>query len=171
MADAHDAGGRVPGWPLAVFRIVFGLLYLHMAWQKAPWIGYGWLRGFIEQEIAHPTFPWMAAFLRDTVLPSFGFFGMLTFVTETALGAGLVLGVLTRLVALGGFLWQVNIALQAFNVPGEWPWIWVLLTMPQFCFFTTGAGRIAGVDAWLRPALRRRAGAGAGWAALLARAT
>lgn len=167
--DGNPLGLRtlVPGWPLALFRIVFGLLYLQMVYTKAPWFDYGWLRGWIEQEIAHPTFPWMATFLREVVLQHFGFFGMLTFVTETALGIGLLFGILTRLAGLGGFLWQVNIALQAFNVPGEWGWIWVLLTLPQFCFAFSAAGRVLGVDAWLEPALRRRVAAGAGWAGLL----
>lgn len=146
----------VPGWPLAVFRIAFGLLYLDMALQKAPWIGFGWLRGFIEQEIAHPAVPAVAAFMRDVVLPNFTLFGYLTFVVELALGLGLLLGLLTRLAGIGGFLWQVNIALGAFNVPGEWYWIWVLLTLPQFCFAFSAAGRVWGVDGLLR---RRLAGA------------
>ena len=157
----------IPGWPLAFFRIAFGLLYLDMAFQKAPWRDFGWLRGFVEQEIAHPTFPAMAVFLRDVVLTNFALFGWMTFVVELALGVGLLLGCLTRLAALGGFLWQVNIALQAFNVPGEWYWIWVLLTLPQFCFALSGAGRIWGVDARLGPALERRAARGAGLARVL----
>ena len=161
----------VPGWPLAIFRIAFGLLYIHMALQKAPWLGYGWLRGFIDQEIAHPTFPFVAEFLTQVVLANFAFFGLMTFVVELALGLGLFLGVLTRLASVGGFLWQVNIAFQAFNVPGEWPWIWVLLTLPQFCFAASGAGRVLGVDRWLEPELARRADAGAGWARLLRHAT
>lgn len=158
---------RVPGWPLAIFRIAFGLLYLDMAFQKAPWKDFGWLRGFVEKEIASPTFPGMAAFLKDVVLANFAFFGTVTFVVELALGVGLLLGLLTRLAGAAGFLWQVNIAVQAFNVPGEWGWIWVLLTLPQFCFAATGAGRVLGLDRWLEPALRERAAAGAGWAALL----
>jgi hypothetical protein len=145
--------GLVPGWPLAIFRIAFGLLYLDMALQKAPWKDYGWLRGFIEQEIRHPTFQVVAAFLRDVVMPNLALFGMLTFVTEVALGLGLLTGTLTRLVAIAGFLWQVNIALQAFNVPGEWYWIWPLLTLPLFTFAASGAGRVAGVDALLRRSL------------------
>ena len=163
--------GLVPGWPLTLFRIAFGLLYLDMALQKAPWNNFGWLRGFIEQEIAHPTFPFIAAFFKDVVLPNFTFFGWMTFVVEMALGLGLLLGVLTRLAGVGGFLWQVNIALGAFNVPGEWYWIWVLLTLPQFCFAFCGAGRVLGLDAWLSPSLRRRAEAGSGWARLLRYAT
>jgi hypothetical protein len=49
----------VPGWPLAIFRIAFGLLYLDFALQKAPWNNFGWLQGWIEKEIATPAFPGM----------------------------------------------------------------------------------------------------------------
>jgi uncharacterized membrane protein YphA (DoxX/SURF4 family) len=157
------ARGSVPGWPLALFRIAFGILYIDMALQKAPWKNFGWLEGFIRKELEHPAFGVVAAFLRDVVLPNLTLFGLLTFVTELALGIALVAGLLTRLAAAVGFLWQVNIAVQAFNVPGEWYWIWPLLTLPQFTFAACGAGRVLGVDAWLR---QRLAGARIGWARL-----
>jgi len=162
----------VVGWPIAIFRIIFGVMYLDMALQKAPWVvsggqRYGWLYGWLQQEIAHPTFGWYAAFLRSVVVPNFGLFGLLTFITEIALGVGLLLGLLTRLAALGGALWQVNIALGAYNVPGEWYWIWPLLTLPLFCFAFAGAGQIVGIDRALEPALRRRAIAGRTWARVL----
>jgi TQO small subunit DoxD len=161
--------GLIPGWPLAIFRMAFGLLYLDMAFQKAPWKNYGWLAGFIQQEIEHPAFGFVAAVLRDVVLPNLGLFGMMTFVTELALGLGLLTGTLTRLVAVAGFLWQVNIAVQAFNVPGEWYWIWPLLTLPQFTFAASGAGRVAGVDALLRRSLDD--GTDSAWQRLLRVAT
>jgi thiosulfate dehydrogenase [quinone] large subunit len=171
MTTEHFGLGRhLPGWPLALFRIAYGLLYLDMAWQKAPWIGYGWLRGFIDQEIAHPTFGWYAAFLRDVVLPNFTLFAFVTFLVELSLGVALFLGVLTRLAGAIGFLWQAQIALGAFNVPGEWYWIWPLLMLPLFCFAFTGAGRVLGVDHWLEPALGQRALTGAAWARWLWRA-
>ncbi len=156
--------GLLPGWPVALFRIAYGLLYLDMALQKAPWISYGWLRGFIEKEIANPTFGWYAAFLRDIVLPNLALFGLQTFVVEFLLGLALLFGAFTRLAGAVGFLWQVQIAVGAFNVPGEWYWIWPLLTLPLFCFAFTGAGRVLGLDHWLRPILERRASRGASWA-------
>ena len=58
----------------------------------------------------------------------------------------------------------MNIALGGFAVPGEWYWIWPLLTLPQFCFAFSGAGRVWGMDRWLEPRLRQRAEAGAAWA-------
>lgn len=170
-ADPLGLRTRVPGWPLAVLRIAFGTLYLDMALQKAPWNDYGWLAGFIEKEIEHPAFHAVASLLKTVVLPNIGAFGMIAFLVELALGVALLLGILTRLAGLAGFLWQVNIAVQAFAVPGEWYWIWALLTLPQFCFAFAGAGRVLGVDRWLEPALRARAAAGAGWAALVHQAT
>jgi hypothetical protein len=171
LTDTLGLRTCLPGWPLALFRIVYGLLFLDMALQKAPWINYGWLEGFIRKEIANPTFGWYAAFLQHVVLPHFSVFGLQTFVIEFALGVALLFGILTRLAGAGGFLWQVNIALGAFNVPGEWYWIWPLLTLPLFCFAFTGAGQIVGVDRALEPALRRRAIAGRAWARVLQYAT
>ena len=166
VADALGSKTLVPGWPLAVFRIAYGVLFLDMALQKAPWNNYGWLEGFIQKEIANPTFGWYAAFLQHVVVPYFPLFGLQTFVIELALGVALLFGALTRLAGLAGFLWQVTIALGAFNVPGQWYWIWPLLTLPLFCFAFTGAGRVLSVDHALEPALHRRAKAGQGWARL-----
>ena len=148
----------VVGWPIAIFRIIFGVMYLDMALQKAPWVvsggqRYGWLYGWLQQEIAHPTFGWYATFLRGVVVPHFGLFGLLTFITEIALGVALLLGLLTRLAGLGGALWQVNIALGAYNVPGEWSWIWALLIVPQCVFAACGAGRPLGADGAIRTKL------------------
>jgi uncharacterized membrane protein YphA (DoxX/SURF4 family) len=164
VADALGLKTPLPGWPLALFRIAYGVLFIDMALQKAPWNNYGWLEGFIQKEIANPAFGWYAAFLQNVVLPHFALFGLQTFVIELALGAALLIGVFTRLAGSAGFLWQVNIALGAFNVPGEWYWIWPLLTLPLFCFAFAGAGRVLGVDHVLEPALRRRAAAGRTWA-------
>jgi hypothetical protein len=163
-SDPFGFKTSLPGWPLALFRIAYGVLFLDMAFQKAPWINYGWLERFIQKEIANPAFGWYAAFLQHVVLPNFSLFGLQTFVIEFALGVALLFGIFTRLAGIGGFLWQVNIALGAFNVPGEWYWIWPLLTLPLFGFAFAGAGRVLGVDRILEPALRRRAAAGRAWA-------
>jgi len=169
-SDPFGLRTSLPGWPLALFRIAYGLLFFDMALQKAPWINFGWLEGFIQKEITHPTFGWYASFLQHVVLPHVTLFGLQTFVIELALGLALLFGILTRLAGAAGFLWQVNIALGAFNVPSEWYWIWPLLALPLFCFAFTGTGRILGIDRALEPALRRRSAAGQKWARLVHRA-
>src|SRR5881296_3773460 len=139
-SDPFGLRTSLPGWPLALFRIAYGVLFLDMAFQKAPWINYGWLEGFIQKEIANPTFGWYAAFLKDVVLPHFTLFGLQTFLVEFALGVALLFGILTRFAGIAGFLWQVNIALGAFNVPGEWYWIWPLQSLPRsYCTFNSGS--------------------------------
>ncbi len=167
---------RYPLWPLALFRILFGLLYLQMALSKAPWkfqdgFRYGWLHGWIENEIAHPTFGWYVAFLKGAVLPYFTFFGAMTYVTEVALGLAFLLGLFVPVAGIAGALWQVNIALGSYNVPGEWGWVWMLLIAPQIVFALCRAGRSLGLDARVAGALADRFAAGKtlpGWARYLA---
>ena len=155
-----------PLWPLAVVRILFGLMYLSMALQKAPWVTgpegkpYGWLYGYLWKEINNPTFGWYAALLKGVVLPNFGLFGFMSFLTEIALGFALVLGILIPVVGLAGGLWMFNIMLGSYSIPGEWPWIWMLLIAPQLAFAFSRAGRALGADAILARRLAERFTAG-----------
>ena len=155
MSGFKDAcAWHVPGFSIAVFRMMFGVLWLDTALSKAPWKfsegkQFGWLYGWIWQEVKHPTFNFYKAFLESVVLPNFTFFGYMTFFTEIALGISLLLGVFTVLGGIGGALWQVNIALGSFSVPGEWYWVWPLLIAPHLIFAHTRAGRILGIDALL----------------------
>ncbi len=142
-----------PSVSLGLFRMGFGILYLHAAWQKAPWVindgqRFGWLYGWIWQEINHPTFGWYKAFLQKVVLPNFTFFGYMSFLTEVALGLSFLFGLFTVLGGIGGALWQLNIALGSYSVPGEWGWIWFLLIVPHLVFAQSRAGRTLGID-WL----------------------
>jgi thiosulfate dehydrogenase (quinone) large subunit len=139
-----------PSLSVALFRMGFGILWLDLALQKAPWIiqdgqPFGWLYGWIWQEITHPTFDWYKAFLQDVVLPNFTFFGYMTFFTEIALGLSLLFGCLTVLSGVGGAFWQLNIALGSYSVPGEWYWIWFLLIAPHLVFAQSRAGRSIGI--------------------------
>jgi hypothetical protein len=44
----------------------------------------------------------------------------------------------------------LNLGIGLLEVPGEWPWSYIMLAMWQGVFLVTGAGRLWGVDAWLR---------------------
>src|SRR5438552_17111916 len=103
-SDPFGLRTSLPGWPLALFRIAYGVLFLDMAFQKAPWINYGWLEGFIQKEIVHPAFGWYAAFLQHVVVLHFSLFGLQTFVIELALGVPLLFVIFTPLAGLCGFL-------------------------------------------------------------------
>ncbi|MBI4588375.1 MAG: DoxX family membrane protein [Candidatus Rokubacteria bacterium] len=164
-----------PGLPVALFRIMFGILWLDLGWSKAPWLigqeghRFGWLYGWIQQEIKHPTFGFYKAFLENVVVPNFNFFGYMTFFTEIALGLSLFLGLFTVLGGLGGALWQVNIALGSYSVPGEWYWVWPLLIAPHLIFAACRAGRILGIDGFLLSRISRQEKGPAGIVHLLFR--
>jgi hypothetical protein len=167
LAGNDSQGG--PGISLGLFRMAFGVLWLDMAWQKAPWVihegqRFGWLYGWIEKEIQHPTFSVYSRFLQAVVLPNFTPFGYLSFFTEVALGLSLLLGLFTVLGGIGGALWQLNIALGSYSVPGEWPWLWFLLIAPQMVFAATRAGRVLGIDGlllnWFTQEGKEKAGIG-----------
>ncbi len=172
-AESSALTRELPGLTVALFRIMFGILWLHMAFQKAPWVvsdgrRYGWLYGFIQKEISHPTFGFYKAFLESVVVPNFGLFGFVTFLAEVAFGLSLLLGFLTVLGGIGGALWQLNIALGAYSVPGEWFWIWGLLIGPHIVFAGTRAGRILGLDGLIRRVAVEQRPSGDGTARVLA---
>jgi hypothetical protein len=70
----------------------------------------------------------------------------MTFFTEMSFGISLLLGLFTVLGGIGGALFQVNIMLGAYSVPGEWYWVWPLLIFPQLVFAHSRAGRSLGID-------------------------
>ncbi len=151
---------QLPGLSLGLFRMMFGILWLDAALQKAPWVinaqgqRFGWLSNWIWQEIQYPTFNLYKQFLETVVFPNSTlnpFFGYMSFVVEMAFGVALLLGAFTVLSGLGGALWQCNIALGSFSVPGEWYWIWPLLIAPHLVFALSRAGRVVGLDYYLQP--------------------
>lgn len=167
---------QLPGLSIALFRIGFGVLWLDMALQKAPWIihegkPFGWLYGWILKEIDHPTFGFYKAFLQNVVVPNFTFFGYMTFFAELAIGLSLLLGLLTVVGGTAGALWQLNVALGAYSVPGEWYWIWFLLIGPHVVFAHSRAGRIIGIDGVLLSWVARGEGARTAVGQLLFRLT
>jgi len=146
---------QLPGLSIGLLRIMFGILWLDAALQKAPWVinpqgqRFGWLSNWIWQEMQYPTLGVYKTFLENVVWPNFTFFGYMSFVVEMALGLSLLLGVCTVLSGLGGALWQFNIALGSYSVPGEWYWIWPLLIAPHLVFTLSRAGRNVGLDLFL----------------------
>ncbi len=65
-------------------------------------------------------------------------------------GLSLLTGTLTRLGAAVGLLMAVNLGIGLLEVPGEWPWSYVMLAMWHGTFLVAGAGRLWGIDRWLR---------------------
>ena len=148
---------------LAVLRIVVGLWFLKSILTKLS-IMLAW--GFVPVPVASPR--WIAtmpklialyaaqnpippyrAFLLDAVVPSH-LFAHLTALGEVAIGVSLTLGLLTVAGASVGIVQVVFYGLAVQHMaPGQRGFHVMLLAM-MLAFAFTRAGRVWGVDGWLK---------------------
>jgi thiosulfate dehydrogenase [quinone] large subunit len=154
-----------PLWPVALARILYGLLWWQQSKWKVPSDDFGRISGgglwyWTQQEIQHPTVQAYKSFLVDVVVPNWTFFGWLTLVTETFIGATLLLGLFTRLGSVVAIGMAANVTIGILSVPHEWVWTYTMLIMWPAVFLLTDAGRSFGVDAFLAPRLDRAAARG-----------
>jgi uncharacterized membrane protein YphA (DoxX/SURF4 family) len=141
-------------WPVAASRILIGILWLYsLRWKLppdfVPATGRG-LMDWLELEVQHPAFVFYGEFVATIVIPNFTLFAWLVFLGELLVGLSLLTGTLTRVGALIGLLLALNLGVGLLEVPGEWPWSYLMLAMWHGTFLVTGAGRVFGVDVWLR---------------------
>lgn len=178
--ELHDRPGwlstMAPLWPVALARILYGLLWWQQSKWKVPSDDFGRKSGgglwyWVHQEIQYPTITAYKDFLVNVMIPHWTFFGYLTLITETFIGATLILGVFTRLGALVALGMATNITIGILSVPHEWGWTYTMLIMLAALFLLTGAGRSLGVDAYLGPRLEQAAARGSRLAKLLSRLT
>ena len=151
---------RAPLWPIALARIAIGGLWLlSLRWKLppdfAPDTGRG-LLDYLQLEAQYPAFAIYGRFVEAVVIPNFTLFAWVIFLAELLVGLSLLTGTLTRLGAAVGLLMALNLGVGMLAVPNEWPWSYVMLAMFHFIFLFTAAGRVLGVDAWLRQRLSAR---------------
>jgi thiosulfate dehydrogenase (quinone) large subunit len=154
-----------PLWPIALARIVYGLLWWQQSKWKVPSDDFGRISGgglwyWTQQEIQFPTVQAYKSFLVSVVVPHWTFFGWLTLVTETFIGATLILGLFTRLGSLAAIGMAVNVTIGILSVPHEWVWTYTMLIMFPVVFLLTDAGRSFGLDSFVAPPLDRAAARG-----------
>lgn len=145
---------QAPLWPVAIARVLIGLLWLGtLRWKLppdfAPASGLGML-DWMLREVQYPAFEFYGNFIETVVIPNFALFAWFTFLSELFIGLGLLTGTLTRLAAAVGLLMSINLGIGLLAVPGEWPWSYMMMAMWHALFLVTAAGRVAGVDSWLR---------------------
>lgn len=145
---------QAPLWPIAGSRILIGILWLFsLRWKLppdfAPNNGLG-LMDWLLLEVQHPAFGFYADFVKGVVMPHFTFFAWVIFLSELLVGLSLLTGTLTRLGGTIGLLMALNLGIGLLEVPGEWPWSYVMLAMWHGTFVVVGAGRLWGVDAGLQ---------------------
>jgi uncharacterized membrane protein YphA (DoxX/SURF4 family) len=96
------------------------------------------------------------AFIDGFVKPNIRWFGFVVWGMEAFIFATLLLGLFSRLGALvalaqSGQLW---IGLAGISTPAEWEWSYNLMVVLSLLLLGFAAGRIVGLDAWLRPRLQ-----------------
>ena len=147
---------QAPLWPIAAARPLIGLLWLFsLRWKLPPDFmpteGPG-LIDWLHLQVAHAAFPLYGQLVEQLVLPNFTLFAWLIFLAELGVGLSLLTGAFTRIGALLGLAMALNLGIGLLEVPGEWPWSYAMLAMWHGLFFVTDAGRVWGVDGWLRRA-------------------
>jgi uncharacterized membrane protein YphA (DoxX/SURF4 family) len=155
---------RAPLWPVSASRILIGILWLFsLRWKLppdfVPATGRG-LMDWLQLEVQNPTFAFYGDFVASVVIPNFTLFAWIIFLSELLVGLSLLTGTLTRLGGALGLLMALNLGIGLLEVPGEWPWSYVMLALWQGTFVVMGAGRALGVDGVLR---RRYSGSWLRW--------
>jgi thiosulfate dehydrogenase [quinone] large subunit len=161
-----------PLWPLGLMRILYGVLWWQQSKWKVPSDDFGRKSGgglwyWVHQEIQHPTLLAYRDFLVNVMIPNWTLFGWMTLVTETFIGATLILGLFTRLGSLIAFGMALNITIGIVSVPHEWVWTYIMLMAFPVLLFFSDAGRSFGLDSLLAPWLERGTAAGSRLAGLV----
>jgi thiosulfate dehydrogenase [quinone] large subunit len=150
-----------------VLRLTVAYLWFeNLDWKVPPHFGAddrSGLFGFTNGAIQYPVFGPFSSVVENVIIPNFGPFGWMVFVSEIALAAFLALGLATRFWALVGVVQSFVIYLTVGAQPHEWPWTYVLMMVAHLALFTLAAGRVAGVDAVLRRRAAADPGKAMGW--------
>lgn len=159
---------RVMNAGLAALRIGFGVNWLSNAIAKLIGktdFGGGWFTfNLVDRGIAHgilqqatgstPIAP-LRGFYTDVVLANWGFFQWFLTLTELAIGLGLLLGIASRLAALGGVLLLTPIWLMLLGT-NQYFWTYPLDVLPLVLLAIVPTGRVAGFDRVLATRLTAR---------------
>ena len=143
-----------PTWPIALARMLLGLLWLGtLRWKLPPDFDGGSQRGlreWLDLEVEHAAFSFYGVFIESVVIPNFTLFAWVVFISELLVGLGLLFGIATRAAALFGLLLSLNLLVGLLEVPGEWPWSYILMAMWHGTILVSSAGTL-----WTLPNLVR----------------
>jgi hypothetical protein len=174
---------------LTIFRLWIGYNWFTELGWKAPWAGSGGfgcdsykfnaahdqlhgLCDWMQREADHPALGIYGDFVRNLVIPNFGFFSWLTIFTEVFITISLFFGFLTRLGGIVGTLWAISLLIGLIGVPGESWTVYVLgFILPSLVFAVIGARYQFSVDALLAKRYEKWAANGHWFGRLLLLAT
>ncbi len=111
--------------------------------------------------------PLQASLVKSLVVPNLAWMGWIIWLMEAFVAVTLILGLFTRLGGLAGLIQAINLYIGVTAAPGEWYWTYGMLAILSLLFLAVPAGRILGLDVWLRPRLQAGADRGNGLAKIL----
>ena len=139
----------------SLFRIAVGLYWLFFASQK--WAGVAWMEPLIKDSARSNPVPGLHEFLVQVVAPHWYFFAVTQAVAETAVAVLLILGLASRLAAIGSFVLALSLSLTiAFLVPDlgtRWLYYLALIVSAELMVADPGSialRRARFIPAWLR---------------------
>ncbi len=167
---------------LLIGRVIYGYLwYTQLLWKLPP--SFGCPANFaVTTDIHHRTsglcdwvgimtlyskIPLQASLVKQFVVPNMWWFGWVVFLMEAFVAVSLILGLFTRLGGLAALIQGLNLYFGVTAAPGEWYWTYGMLYTLGLIFLAIPAGRVLGLDAWLRPRLQPAADKGNRLAKLL----
>ena len=132
--NARFPASQSPTWPLTLARISLGVLWLaSLRWKLPPDFEPSAdtvsLRSWLELEVEHAAIGLYGDLIDSVVLANFTLFAWCVFLAELGVGLALVLGFGTRPAAAIGLLMSLNLLVGLLDVPGEWPWSYVMMIM------------------------------------------
>ena len=143
------AGSNFASVVVTLVRVVLGIFWLlQITWKPPASFGCpdAGLCLWLNLEVQNPLIPLYADFVRLIVLPNVYLFGWLTTIVEVSIGLSLLLGLFTRLGALVGVLWSINLLIGLANVPHEQGWYYGFLILLNLLFVGLGASGQLSVD-------------------------
>ena len=169
LEGAPPPGMHAWRWSLVAVRSFLGVVYLTNGLAKligfshfsiGPWAQYlidrAGARGILAANVANPHLgigPFRG-FATVVLLPNWGVIGWVVTAGELAVGLGLLLGILGRLAALGGFLMAFLLFIWAFGAGG---WTYDYLYEPVLLAILALTPGLPGLDSVIA---RRRLAAG-----------
>lgn len=146
-----DRAARISAF---VVRVVAGVLWLeNLSWKVPPHFGAdddSGLYYFTTLAVEYPVLGAFSSLIDTVVLPNFAIFAWGVFLAEIALAVFLILGLATRFWAVVGILQTVAIFLSVSAAPHEWVWSYYLMGLAHLAVLGMAAGRVWGLDGWLR---------------------
>lgn len=151
----------VPSRTIALTRMATSVFFLFFGEYKIfdPGFAHGGFQNYLHGYIASSAVGLYRPVLANVVLPHAVFFGYAVGVVELFIGLSLLFGIFVRIGSVLGMLHMISLTLATWWDPGHGVPTWryfgaeldhLPLLLLFFIFYAADAGRVWGVDGWLR---------------------